>query len=303
MDIASVQIYALEDLGLLNTIDLYNSLQRLDDLASKYGISIGVEELSILSDIPDGEPILKKAVSEELQARLMRNFMTVMLGFPNLVRILYTTNIDGPIPREYGEIYHHSRGYLREDGSPKPAFFAIKELFDSLIYEGEYPGAPVKTLAGWYNISLYSPDGHLICTYRVHVDGGSETRIVFHLYENETIKAEVEKLKQQLGEAQEKIASLENEVQVLRQDLQSKENLITELKKRIEEMAATTVTVTTTAIIVTKTVTLQPAQPFDVKQLFLAASLIILGIAITAFIFAWKHRANRIRDKKTFSQA
>ena len=302
VDIASIQIHALEDLGLLNTIDLYNSLQRLDDLASKYGISIGVEELSIPSDIPDGEPILKKAVSEELQARLMRNFMTVMLGFPNLVRILYTTNIDGPIPREYGEIHHHSRGYLREDGSPKPAFFAIKELFDSLVYEGEYPGAPVKTLAGWYNISLYSPDGHLIGTYRVHVDGGSETRIVFHLYENETIKAEVEKLKQQLGEAQEKIASLENEVQVLRQDLQSKENLITKLKKRIEEMAATTVTVTTTTtIIVTKTATLQPAKPFDVKQSFLAASLIILGIAITAFIFAWKHRANRIRDKKTFS--
>ena len=88
----------------------------------------------------------------------------------------------------------------------------------------------------------------------------------------------------------------------MRQDLQSKENLITELKKRIEEMAATTVTVTTTTtIIATKTATLQPAKPFDVKQLFLAASLIILGVAITAFIFAWKHRANRIRDKKTFS--
>ena len=304
VDIASIQIYALEDLGLLNTIDLYNSLQRLDDLASKYGISIGVEELSIPSDIPNGEPILKKAVSEELQARLMRNFMTVMLGFPNLVRILYTTNIDGPIPREYGEIYHHSRGYLREDGSPKPAFFAIKDLFDSLVYEGEYPGAPVKTLAGWYNITIFNDEGEPVKRLRIHIDGGAKTILLIREYENETLRAEVKELKEQLQERQEKIAGLEKEIQELKQDLQSKENLIAELKKRIEGIVATTVTVTaTTMIIVTKTAVLQHAQPFDVNQLFLATSLIVLVIAVTALIFAWKHKANQIPDKKTLSQA
>jgi len=64
------------------------------------------------------------------------------------------------------------------------------------------------------------------------------------------------------------------------------------------------VTVTaTTMIIVTKTAVLQHAQPFDVNQLFLATSLIVLVIAVTALIFAWKHKANQIPDKKTLSQA
>jgi len=306
VDIASVQIHALAELGLLNTIDLFNSLQRLDDLASKYGISIGVEELTIPSEITDAEPLyvsdLKKAVDEEFQARLMRNYMIVMLGFPNLVRILYTTNVDASGPEFYGEAYEQlvnqtagkiRMGYFREDLTPKPAYFALRNLFDSLIFEGECPGTPVKTLAGWYNITLYREDGRPIETYRIHVDGGSTTRLIVRFFENETLKVEVERLRSELEAHKSEIEELQKKVNSLQQQLAEKDETIHRLKEELSKHPET-ITVTITKTLKTTETVVSPSK--DASTLLLIALVAGLAVVtITVAIIALGRRANYVR--------
>ena len=286
IDIVGFQIHLLGSLvDPLNPIDVYHLMNNLKESLSDDMRFYAVEFTLSSRPTPDfSEFEGANYINENYQANFFRKAIIILLGFSEFEGLDFTSPIDFPDKAE---------GYVEEDGTPKPAFFAIKELFDSLVYEGEYPGAPVKTLAGWYNISLYSPDGHLIGTYRVHVDGGSETRIVFHLYENETIKAEVEKLRQQIEGMREEIASLEKEVQRLKQDLQDKEALIAELRKKLSKnVTATTVTVTTTAI-ATKTVFSQSKQSLIQGILIVAVGSVMLVAVVVTAILIWKYRRRR----------
>jgi len=185
-------------------------------------------------------------------------------------------------------------GLIRANGTPKPAYYALLNFFKSRIYQGEIQlsdgTGSIETLEGWYYVTISDKDDNVIGSYRIHVDGGSETRIVFHLYENETIKAEVEKLRQQLEGMQKEIVSLEKEVQRLKEDLQDKEALIAELRRKVSEnVTATTLTVTTTAM-ATKTVVSQPKQPLIPDILIVAVGSAMLVAVVVTAILIWKYR-------------
>ena len=298
-DIIGIQAHMPHSSSAFNVIELYLMLEGLNAVAPpNYRFSI--VEFDVPSEVP--EELLNTVIgselriNEEYQASFVNESMIVFLGNPRIIGVDYVYLVDAD---------DSGKGLLRGGGFPKKAYYTLERLFHSLVYEGEIEeGEPIRTLEGWYNITIFNDEGEPVKRLRIHIDGGAKTILLIRKYENETLRADVKELKERLREKQEKIAGLENEIQELKQDLQSKENLIAELKKRIEGIVATTVTVTaTTMIIVTKTAVLQHAQPFDVNQLFLATSLIVLVIAVTALIFAWKHKASQIRDKKTLSQA
>ena len=280
IDVVGFQIHILLSFAdPLNPVDLYYFM---NDLEKSLPGNVGfyAAEFTATSRPTDDFSAFEGSedIDEGYQAELLRKAITILLGFPRFEGLDFTLSLDTPDKAE---------GYLREDGTPKPAFSAVKDLFDSLVYEGEYPGAPVKTLAGWYNISLYSPDGRLIDTYRVHVDGGSKTKLAFRVYENGTVKAEAERLRWQLEEAREEIASLENEVQELKQELQNKEALIAMLRERLSENVA--ITIRTIPSTITKTVVLQESQLTIPDTLILAGSSIMLIVAIVIITYIWRH--------------
>jgi len=282
IDVVGFQIHILLSFAdPLNPIDLYYFVDELEK-SLPGDVGFYAAEFTTTSRPTDDFSAFEgsESIDESYQAELLRKAITILLGSPRFEGLDFTLSLDTADKAE---------GYLRADGTPKPAFFAVKDLFDSLVYEGEYPGAPVKTLAGWYNISLYSPDGRLIGTYRVHVDGGSKTTFIFHIYENETVKAEVEKLEQRLEEAREEIVSLENEVQALKRDLQDKEALIAELRERFSENVTVTTRTITSAI--TKTIVLQESRLPIPDTLIIAGALITL-VAAVMMIYIWK------REKK-----
>ncbi|RLI44124.1 hypothetical protein DRO64_04530, partial [Candidatus Bathyarchaeota archaeon] len=75
------------------------------------------------------------------------------------------------------------------------------------------------TLAGWYNITLYREGGQPIETYRIHVDGGSTTRLIVRFFENETLKVEVERLRSELEAHKSEIEELRKTVHSLQEQL------------------------------------------------------------------------------------
>jgi len=267
--------------GMWDVISLYDTLMDYARLGKK----IGILEFQVPSAQSEHNVyrVWRDEFSEENQARLLKRSLTVMLGNPQVVGICYYTHWTDGMEKPWAsaktpEVYV---GLLRSDGTPKPAYYALLNFFKELIYEEDKPEivdgvARIKTLEGWYHVKICDGDGNTIGNYRIHVDGGSKIKLILHQYENETLKAEIKRLKEELGKSEEKIASLEKELQELREDLQTKENLIAELKKE----SVQTVTTTITSTIESTTTIFAPSKSMPLQPILIVGSIIGIGLII-----------------------
>ena len=273
--------------GMWDTISLYDTLQSYGEL----GLPIGILEFRVVSGQSEDNihRPWRDEFSEENQAELMKRCLTVFLGNPRVIGIIYYTHwVDaGSSPWASVKTPFTPAGLLRTDGTPKPAYYALLDFFKSRIYEGEMRlsggGGSVKTLEGWYYVTISDKDGNVIGSYRIHIDGGSKTYIILHQYESETLKAEVEKLREEMAESKARISSLEDEIQRLEQDMHEKEALIAKLREQCSEKITKT---TTTTIITTLTeiITLQTGATLALETYLLIICIAMLVIAITVVI-------------------
>ncbi|MCD6088895.1 endo-1,4-beta-xylanase [Candidatus Bathyarchaeota archaeon] len=268
--------------GMWDIISLYDTLQSY----GKLGLPIGILEFRVVSgqSADNSYRPWRDEFSEENQAELMKRCLTVFLGNPQVIGIIYYTHwVDsGPSPWPFTPA-----GLLRADGTPKPAYYALLDFFKSRIYQGEIRlsdgRGSVKTLEGWYYVTISDEDGNVIGSYRIHVDGGSKTYFILHQYENQTLKAEVKKLREEMKKSRARISSLEGEIRRLEQDIHEKEALIVKLREQCSEniTKTTTTTITTT---LTETITLQTGAIPTLEMYLLIICIATLTIAITLAI-------------------
>jgi len=188
-------------------------------------------------------------------------------------------------------------GLLRADGTPKPAYYALLNFFKSRIYQGEMRlsggRGSVKTLEGWYYVTISDKDGQPIETYRIHVDGGSTTRLIVRFFENETLKIQVEKLRSELEAYKSEIEELQKKVNSLQQQLAEKDETIHRLKEELSKHRET-ITVTITKTLKTTETVVSPSK--DTLTLLLIALVAGLAVVtITVAIIALRRRANYVR--------
>ena len=273
--------------GMWDIISLYDTLQSY----RKLGLPIGILEFRIMSGQSEDKSYRpwRDGFSEENQAELMKRCLTVFLGNPQVIGIIYYTHwVDaGWAPWASVKTSFTPGGLLRADGTPKPAYYALLNFFKSRIYQGEMRlsdgKGSVKTLEGWYYVKISDKDGNVIGSYRVHVDGGSKTYLILHQYENQTLKAEVKKLREEMKESRARISGLESEIQRLEQDIREKEELIAKLRERYPESITQTITITTTTAItttVTGSIASQTGSIQTMKVYLLIICLAILAIVI-----------------------
>jgi len=295
VDTIGFQIHMLHPTDQLNLIEIYEALNRLYKILPE-SIGVAISEFDIPSKIGENEAFyglqLAEYVNEDYQARLIKDCMIVFLGFPRLRGVGYYFGVD-PQSCEgqagYCGIY---RGLIRSDYTPKPAYHAVINLFKSLIYEGRC-SKEVTTLAGWYNVTLYREGGQPIETYRIHVDGGSTTRLIVRFFENETLKVEVERLRSELEAYKSEIDELQKTVNRLQQQLAEKDETIHRLKKELSKHRET-ITVTITKTLKTTETVVSPSR--DTSTLVLIALVAGLAVVmITVAIMALRRRANYVR--------
>ena len=273
--------------GMWDIISLYDTLQSYGEL----GLPIGILEFRVVSgqSADNSYRPWRDEFSEENQAELMKRCLTVFLGNPQVIGIIYYTHwVDsGPSPWPFTPA-----GLLRADGTPKPAYYALLDFFKSRIYQGEIRlsdgRGSVKTLEGWYYVTISDKDGNVIGSYRIHVDGGSKTYLVLYQYENRTLKAEVKRLREEMEESRARISSLKDEIRRLEQDIHKKEVLIAKLREqcsgKITKTATTTITTT-----LTETITLQKDAIWTLETYLLIICIAILVVAIT-LVIAFRRR-------------
>ena len=113
------------------------NLYRHMDLYSTFGKPLQVTEVTVPA-------YSNSAEDEQIQAEIIENLFSIWFSHPNVEQIIYWNMIDGyahlwdPSPEKIaasqgdmtlGENYYYG-GLLRFDLTPKPAYFAIKNLFE-----------------------------------------------------------------------------------------------------------------------------------------------------------------------------
>ena len=287
IDGVNVQIHMQSLNGVWDVISLYDLLEGY----SKLGISIGILEFQVPSNQSEERDFVpwRDGFSEENQAELLRRALTVMLGNPRVVGICYYTHWFDTMARPWTttKTPFFYVGLLRADGTPKPAYYALLNFFKSRIYQGEIRlsdgRGSVKTLEGWYYVTISDEDGNVIGSYRIHVDGGSKTYLILHQYENQALKAEVKKLREEIEKSRARISSLKGEIRRLEQDVHEKEALIAKLREQCPEEITKTATTTITTTL-TETITLQKDAIWTLETYLLIICIAILIVAITLVI-------------------
>ncbi|OQA86557.1 MAG: Endo-1,4-beta-xylanase A [Lentisphaerae bacterium ADurb.Bin242] len=120
--------YRAED-EIAETAQYYDPERIFDvlDCYAKLGRPIQITELTIPAYRCTPE-------DEEIQAEILRNIYRMWFSHPAMEAILYWNLVDGfaygtvPGDMTAGENYYHG-GLVRYDFTPKPSYFAIKELF------------------------------------------------------------------------------------------------------------------------------------------------------------------------------
>ena len=271
--------------GVWDVITLYDVLEDYGRL----GLPIGLLEFYVPSGQSEDKVFRpwRDGFSEENQAELLRRSLIVLLGNPQVIGIVYYTHwYDTKLAAWAPEVKspYYPVGLIRANGTPKPAYYALLNFFKSRIYQGEIQlsdgRGSVKTLEGWYYVTVSDKDGNVVGSYRIHVDGGSKTYLIFHQYENQTLRAEVKRLREEMEKSRARISGLEDEIKRLEQDVHEKGALIAKLREQCsEEITRTTITTT-----LTETTTLQTSAESTLETYLLMICIATLVIAITLAI-------------------
>ena len=271
--------------GVWDVITLYDVLEDYGRL----GLPIGLLEFYVPSRQSEDKVFRpwRDGFSEENQAELLRRSLIVLLGNPQVIGIVYYTHwYDTKLAAWAPEVKspYYPVGLIRANGTPKPAYYALLNFFKSRIYQGEIQlsdgRGSVKTLEGWYYVTVSDKDGNVVGSYRIHVDGGSKTYLIFHQYENQTLRAEVKRLREEMEKSRARISGLEDEIKRLEQDVHEKGALIAKLREQCsEEITRTTITTT-----LTETTTLQTSAESTLETYLLMICIATLVIAITLAI-------------------
>ncbi len=143
IDAIGMQFHAMTDRVLIESEYermmpvMYNPrklLQRLD-LYARFGKPLQITEITISAAGPEAE-------NEQIQAELLKGLYTTWFAHPKVEQIIYWNLVDGYayVPSDDPEVIGKSQGnmelgenrfyggLLRFDMSPKPAYFALKEL-------------------------------------------------------------------------------------------------------------------------------------------------------------------------------
>lgn len=160
------------------------NLIRHMDLYARFGRPLQVTEITIpaYTDMPE---------DEEMQAEIIRKLYPIWFAHPAMEQLIYWNMVDGyahlwdPDPvkiREsqgnmsLGENYYRG-GLLRFDLSPKPAYYAIRELFEKTWHtdaESETNADGVCTLRGFYGEYDIALGGQV---HRMHLQKGAENEV------------------------------------------------------------------------------------------------------------------------------
>lgn len=152
-------------------------MERFDD----FRMPIQMTETSIPAYSTDEE-------DEWIQAEIIKYLYSIWFGHPSVESIQYWNLVDGyaafaPLgDMTKGENYFHA-GLMRFDMTPKPAFHAVKELFENTwatkeeLTTNEEGCAELKGFFGKYDLEI-TADGKKIKTEAgIHKDNRSEIRI------------------------------------------------------------------------------------------------------------------------------
>ena len=130
-----------------NPINLYRNM----DKYAEFGKPFQLTELTIPAYSNDAE-------DEAIQAEILTWLYKIWFGHPNMEAIIYWNLIDGYAafaPKgdmTAGENYYYG-GLLRFDGSPKPAYYAIRDLFKKqwhTCFKGKTDGDGKAEFRGFY---------------------------------------------------------------------------------------------------------------------------------------------------------
>lgn len=112
------------------TVKTYDPV-KLYDVLDTYSVlkkPIQITEVTVPAYSNDAE-------DEEIQAEIIKNLYTIWFSYPNVEQIIYWNLVDGYAAfakqgdMTAGENYYYG-GLLRFDLSPKPAYYAVKDLFE-----------------------------------------------------------------------------------------------------------------------------------------------------------------------------
>ena len=170
---------------MFHTLERYNELsqvyydpQRIFDVLDLYGSfgkPIQITEVTIPA-------YSQNADDEEIQREIVRNVYRMWFSHPNVEAITYWNLIDGfaafakPGDMTAGENFYYG-GLLRYDFTPKPAYFAVKDLFEREFRTEEMihtDGNGYASFRGFYGV------------YDIEVDCQEKTKHgTYHLAKNQ----------------------------------------------------------------------------------------------------------------------
>lgn len=170
---------------MFHTLDRYNELSQIYydpqrifdvlDLYGSFGKPIQITEVTIPA-------YSQNADDEEIQREIVRNVYRMWFSHPTVEAITYWNLIDGfaafakPGDMTAGENFYYG-GLLRYDFTPKPAYFAVKDLFEREFRTEEIihtDGNGYASFRGFYGV------------YDIEVDGQEKTKHgTYHLAKNQ----------------------------------------------------------------------------------------------------------------------
>ena len=170
---------------MFHTLDRYNELSQIYydpqrifdvlDLYGSFGKPIQITEVTIPAYSQNAE-------DEEIQREIVRNVYRMWFSHPTVEAITYWNLIDGfaafakPGDMTAGENFYYG-GLLRYDFTPKPAYFAVKDLFEREFRTEEMihtDGNGYASFRGFYGV------------YDIEVDCLKETKhATYHLAKNQ----------------------------------------------------------------------------------------------------------------------
>ena len=162
------------------------------DLYARLGRPLQITEVTIpaYTDAPE---------DEALQAEIITNLFSLWFAHPAVEQIIYWNMIDGyahlwdPDPEKIrksqgdmtlGENYYRG-GLLHFDMSPKPAYFAIRDLFEKQWRTHEQATTNAdgccefRGFYGEYDVEITTPSG--IRTQKIHLSKGADNEIHIQL--------------------------------------------------------------------------------------------------------------------------
>ena len=153
---------------MFHTLDRYNELSQIYydpqrifdvlDLYGSFGKPIQITEVTIPAYSQNAE-------DEEIQREIVRNVYRMWFSHPTVEAITYWNLIDGfaafakPGDMTAGENFYYG-GLLRYDFTPKPAYFAVKDLFErefrteEMIHTDDNGYASFRGFYGVYDIEV-----------------------------------------------------------------------------------------------------------------------------------------------------